>query len=35
MVKEPNEDKPTPTFAFFSFDGQRIKVYSGLKNPPK
>ncbi|HEX8350039.1 MAG TPA: site-specific integrase [Hymenobacter sp.] len=35
LLKEPTATKPTPIFAFLSFDGQRIKVYSGLLILPK
>ncbi|MGI4872146.1 MAG: site-specific integrase, partial [Janthinobacterium lividum] len=35
LLKEPNAIKPTPIFAFLSFDGQRVKVYTGLRILPK
>ena len=35
LLKEPNATKPTPIFAFLSFDGQRVKVYTGLLILPK
>jgi hypothetical protein len=35
LLKEPSATKPTPIFAFMSFDGQRIKVYTGLSILPK
>jgi integrase len=35
LLKEPKADRPTPIFAFVSFDGQRVKVYSGLSIHPK
>jgi integrase len=35
LLKEPNATKPTPIFAFLSFDGQRVKVYIGLRILPK
>ncbi len=35
LLKEPNATKPTPIFAFVSFDGQRVKVYTGLSILPK
>jgi hypothetical protein len=35
LLKEPNATKPTPIFAFLSFDGKRVKVYSGLSILPK
>ncbi|WP_324675052.1 site-specific integrase [Hymenobacter sp. GOD-10R] len=34
-LKEPKADKPTAIFAFLSFDGRRVKVYSGLSVHPK
>jgi hypothetical protein len=34
-LKEPNATKPTPIFAFLSFDGKRVKVYTGLSILPK
>jgi integrase len=34
LLKEPKGDRPTPIFAFLSFDGQRAKVYTGLKILP-
>lgn len=30
LLKEPKADRPTPIFAFVAFDGQRVKVSSGL-----
>lgn len=35
LLKEPNATKPTPIFAFLSFDGKRTKVYTGLSILPK
>jgi integrase len=35
LLKEPNAVKLTPIFAFVSFDGQRVKVYTGLSILPK
>ena len=35
LLKEPSATKPTPIFAFVSFDGQRVKVYTGLSILPK
>ncbi len=35
LLKEPSAVKPTPIFAFISFDGQRVKVYTGLSILPK
>jgi integrase len=35
LLKEPNATKPTPIFAFLSFDGKRVKVYTGLSILPK
>lgn len=35
LLKEPSATKPTPIFAFLSFDGQRVKVYTGLSILPK
>lgn len=35
LLKEPSATKPTPIFAFLSFDGQRVKIYTGLKILPK
>lgn len=35
LLKEPSATKPTPIFAFISFDGQRVKVYTGLSILPK
>jgi hypothetical protein len=35
LLKEPNATKPTPVFAFLSFDGKRVKVYTGLSILPK
>jgi integrase len=35
LLKEPNATKPTPIFAFISFDGKRVKVYTGLSILPK
>lgn len=35
LLKEPSASKPTPIFAFLSFDGQRVKVYTGLSILPK
>ena len=35
LLKEPNATKLTPIFAFVSFDGQRVKVYTGLSILPK
>lgn len=34
LLKEPKAAQPTPIFAFLSFDGQRAKVYTGLKIAP-
>ena len=33
-LTEPGADKPTPIFAFVSFDGKRVKVYTGLSIHP-
>ena len=35
LLTEPKADKPTPIFAFVSFDGQRVKVYTGLNAHPR
>lgn len=35
LLKAPKADRPTPIFAFVAFDGQRVKVYSGLSVHPK
>jgi integrase len=35
LLKEPTATKPTPIFAFLSFDGQRVKVSLGLTILPK
>jgi integrase len=35
LLKEPNATKTTPIFAFLSFDGKRVKVYTGLSILPK
>ena len=35
LLKESNATKPTPIFAFVSFDGQRVKVSTGLLILPK
>ena len=35
LLKEPKADRPTPIFAFVAFDGQRVKVSSGLSIHPK
>jgi integrase len=35
LLKEPSAVKATPIFAFLSFDGKRIKVYTGLSILPK
>jgi integrase len=35
LLKEPSATKPTPIFAFLSFDGKRVKVYTGLSILPK
>lgn len=35
LLKEPNGTRPTPIFAFVSFDGQRVKVYTSQKVLPK
>jgi hypothetical protein len=35
LLKEPSATKSTPIFAFLSFDGKRIKVYTGLSILPK
>ena len=35
LLKEPNATKPTPIFAFLSFDGKRVKIYTGLSILPK
>lgn len=35
VLKEPKADRPTPIFAFVAFDGQRVKIYSGLSIHPK
>lgn len=35
LLKEPKADRSTPIFAFIAFDGQRVKVYSGLSIHPK
>ena len=35
LLVEPSADKPTPFFAFLSFNGRRIKVYSGRSIHPK
>jgi integrase len=34
LLTQPGADKPTPIFAFASFDGKRVKVYSGLSIHP-
>ena len=35
LLKEPKADRHTPIFAFVAFDGQRVKVASGLSIHPK
>ncbi|GAB3637297.1 site-specific integrase [Hymenobacter arcticus] len=35
LLKEPNATKPTPIFAFLSFDGKRVKISLGLSILPK
>jgi site-specific recombinase XerD len=35
LLTQPGADKPTPIFAFVSFNGKRVKVYSGLSIHPK
>ncbi|WP_151088049.1 site-specific integrase [Hymenobacter baengnokdamensis] len=35
LLKEPSATKATPIFAFVSFDGQRVKVSTGLTILPK
>jgi integrase len=35
LLKEPNATKPTPIFAFVSFDGKRVKAYTSLSILPK
>jgi integrase len=35
LLTQPKAEKPTPIFAFIAFDGQRVKVYSGLSIHPK
>jgi integrase len=35
LLTEPKSVKPTPLFAFISFDGKRVKVYTGLSVYPK
>jgi integrase len=35
LLKEPSATKATPIFAFVSFDGQRVKVSTGLSILPK
>lgn len=35
LLTEPNATKPTPVFAFLSFDGKRVKVYTGLSVEPR
>lgn len=35
LLVEPSATKPTPLFAFLSFNGRRIKVYSGRSIHPK
>jgi integrase len=35
LLKEPSATKATPIFAFVSFDGQRVKVATGLSILPK
>ena len=35
LLTEPNADRPTPIFAFVSFDGKRVKVYSALSVHPR
>ena len=35
LLVEPSSDKPTPLFAFLSFSGKRVKVYSGRSIHPK
>ncbi|MVN76447.1 tyrosine-type recombinase/integrase [Hymenobacter sp. HMF4947] len=35
LLKEPSATKPTPIFAFLSFDGQRVKISLGLSVLPK
>lgn len=35
LLKEPNATKPTPIFAFVSFDGKRVKIYTSLSILPK
>ncbi len=35
LLKEPNADRPTPIFAFLSFDGRRAKVYTSLTVHPR
>ena len=35
LLTQPKAEKPTPIFAFLAFDGQRVKVYSGLSIHPK
>lgn len=35
LLKEPSAVKTTPIFAFLSFDGKRVKIYTGLSILPK
>ncbi|HEX8350920.1 MAG TPA: site-specific integrase [Hymenobacter sp.] len=35
LLTEPNATKLTPVFAFLSFDGKRVKVYTGLSVDPR
>ena len=35
LLVVPSSDKPTPLFAFLSFSGKRVKVYSGRSIHPK
>ena len=35
LLKEPSAVKATPIFAFLSFDGKRVKIYTGLSILPK
>jgi hypothetical protein len=35
LLKEPSAVKATPIFAFLSFEGKRVKIYTGLSILPK
>lgn len=35
LLHQSGADKPTPIFAFLSFDGKRVKVYAGLSIHPR